>query len=82
MDSDGEGKTEILDTLNKVEKAKTAAMQAGIDFEGDIRKVCEGGTVDDYCVNEVAEIVRGGMWQQRVSRESLKAIWFAAWPMS
>jgi hypothetical protein len=69
MDSDGEGKTEILDTLNKAEKAKTAAMQAGIDFEDDIRKVCEGGTTDDFCVMEVADIVRGGMWQQRISRE-------------
>ena len=69
MDSDGEDKTEILDTLNKVEKPKSAAMQAGIDFENDIRKVCEGGTTDDDCVMEVANIVRGGMWQQRLSRE-------------
>jgi len=68
MDSDGEGKTEILDTLNKLLKENTAAMQVGIDFENEIRKVCEGGTTEDFCVMEVAEIVSGGMWQQRVSR--------------
>ena len=69
MDSDGEEKTAILDTLNKVEIAKTPAMQAGIDFEDNIRKVCEGAISDDLCVIEIADIVRGGMWQQRISKE-------------
>jgi hypothetical protein len=69
MDSEEEGRTAILETLCKVEKEKSPAMQMGIDFENNIRKVCEGGTVDDPCVNEVAKIVQGGMWQQRISRE-------------
>jgi hypothetical protein len=60
---------DLLDTLNKVKKDKTPAMQAGIDFENDIRNVCNGGEVDDFCVIEAAEIVKGGLWQQRVSRE-------------
>jgi hypothetical protein len=69
MNSEDDGRAEILDTLNKAEKEKTAAMQAGIDFENDILKICEGGFVDDFCAMEAADIVRGGMWQQRVSRE-------------
>jgi hypothetical protein len=64
-----DSKADILDTLNKVEKPKSAAMQAGIDFEDDIRKVCEGAALEDPCVMEVADIVRGGMWQQRISKE-------------
>jgi hypothetical protein len=60
---------DLLDTLNKVKKDKTPAMQAGIDFENDIRNVCNGVEVDDFCVLEAAEIVKGGLWQQRVSRE-------------
>jgi hypothetical protein len=69
MNSEGAGKNEILDTLNKVPKAKSAAMQAGIDFEDAIRRVCDGGYSDDFCVPEAAEIVKGGLWQQRLSRE-------------
>jgi hypothetical protein len=69
-DSEDAGKNEILDTLNKIEKGKSPAMQAGIDFELDIRQVCDSGMqTDDFCVMEAAEIVRGGIWQQRVSRE-------------
>jgi hypothetical protein len=69
-ESEGAGINEILDTLNKVEKEKSPAMQAGIDFELDIRQVCDGGMLtDDFCVMEAAEIVRGGIWQQRVSKE-------------
>ena len=69
MGSENEGMASILDTLNKVEIAKSPAMQAGIDFEDNIRKVCEGIISDDLCVTEIAEIVSGGMWQQRISRE-------------
>ena len=69
MDSDDEGMASILNTLNKAELVKTPAMQAGIDFEDNIRKVCEGTPSEDFCVMEVAEIVCGGMWQQRISRE-------------
>jgi hypothetical protein len=69
MDSDDAGKEEILDTLNKVEKEKSPAMRAGIDFENAIRHVCDGGTSEDFCVLDAADIVKGGLWQQRISRE-------------
>jgi len=69
MDSDDEGTASILNTLNKAELVKTPAMQAGIDFEDNIRKVCEGVDSEDFCVMEVAKIVCGGMWQMRISRK-------------
>jgi hypothetical protein len=68
-DSEDAGKEELLDTLNKVEKRKSPAMRMGIDFENAIRHVCDGGTSEDFCVLEAAEIVNGGIWQQRISRE-------------
>jgi hypothetical protein len=68
-DSKDAGKKDLLDTLNKAEKRKTPAMRMGIDFEDNIRSVCDGGTSDDFCVLEAADIVKGGIWQQRISRE-------------
>jgi hypothetical protein len=68
-DSEDAGKEDILDTLNRAEKRKSPAMQMGIDFENAIRQVCDGGASEDFCVLEAAEIVRGGLWQQRISRE-------------
>jgi hypothetical protein len=72
-DSEDTGEKEmqdLLDTLNKVEKEKSPAIQAGIDFENIIHNVCDGTEVtDDFCVMDVVEIVKGGLWQQRVSRE-------------
>ena len=44
-------------------------MQAGIDFENDIKKACYGKVIGDLCVMEIAKIVMGGLWQQRISRE-------------
>jgi hypothetical protein len=74
MNSDGEDKNAILDTLNKVETIKSPAMQAGIDFEENIQNICEGVVFEptndeERCLLEVANIVCGGMWQQRISRE-------------
>jgi len=64
-----DGKADILLTLKKIEMIKSPAMLAGIKFEEEIQKVCEGSAAEDSCVNEVADMVRGGMWQQTVSRE-------------
>jgi hypothetical protein len=70
MDSEESGKEKILDTLNKVWKEKTPAIQAGINLENAVRLVCDAGWAsDDFCVLEAAERVKGGMWQQRISRE-------------
>jgi hypothetical protein len=69
IDGEGEGKAEILDTLNKVDKPKSEAMLNGIAFENEVLNVCNGGKSDDPCVNEIAGIVKGGLWQQKISRE-------------
>jgi hypothetical protein len=63
------GKNDLLDTLNKVKKEPSPAMQAGIDFEDAVRRVCGGGTSEDFTVMDAAEMVAGGMWQRRVSKE-------------
>jgi hypothetical protein len=72
-DSEDAGEKEmkdLLDTLNKVKKERSPAMQMGIDFENAVRSVCDGtGVSGDFCVLDAAEIVKGGLWQQRVSRE-------------
>jgi hypothetical protein len=68
-DNDDAGTEDLLDTLNKAEKRKSPAMRMGIDFENAIRHVCDGGASEDFCVLEAAEIVTGGLWQQRISRE-------------
>jgi hypothetical protein len=59
----------LLDTLNKVKKEPSPAMRAGIDFEDAVRRVCAGGTSPDPLVREAAEMVKGGIWQQRVREE-------------
>jgi hypothetical protein len=66
--SEGAGKEEILDTLNKVETEPSPAMQAGIDFETEVRRFCDGMESTDFCVMEAGERVKGGMWQQRIVR--------------
>jgi hypothetical protein len=68
-DSEDSGKEDILDTLNRVEKRKSPAMQAGMDFENAVWRVCKGGTSEDFCVLDAAEIVKGGAWQCRISKE-------------
>jgi hypothetical protein len=72
-DSEDTGEEEmidLLDTLNKVKREKSPAIQRGIYFENAVRGVCDGtGVSDDFCVMDAAEIVEGGLWQQRVSRE-------------
>jgi hypothetical protein len=69
MDSEESGKEEILDALNKTEREESPAMLAGIDFESAVRRVCDGGASEDSRVLEAADIVKGGLWQQRISRE-------------
>lgn len=55
----------------------TPAIQAGIDFERDVRDVSEGRALnrehDRYseCVEEIAYIVRGGAWQVKVQKTIL-----------
>lgn len=72
---DSKEKQDFLNTLLKVETTDPEAlerMEGGKIFEADIRMCCAGGAYigEDKayasCVNEVAGIVDGGIWQQRV----------------
>lgn len=55
---------ELLDLLDHKPPETTEIMQAGIDFEDDVLKVCNGGYVsEDNVANEIAEIVKGALWQ-------------------
>lgn len=55
---------ELLDLLDHKPVETTEIMQAGIDFEDDVAHVCEGGYVSaDNVANEIAEIVKGSLWQ-------------------
>jgi hypothetical protein len=73
-DSETSTKQEFLDTLNKVEKEPTEAMLAGRQFEEDVEAACRDKEMepDHYskCVFEVADQVRGGLWQEKVYSEA------------
>ena len=59
-------KQELLDLLDHKPPQTTELMQAGIDFEDEVRKICDSnGTYqsEDPVANEVAKIVNGALWQ-------------------
>ena len=59
----------FLDCLNKVKKATDENMLKGIDYEYRVRNVDESGIKDkDNNVNEAAEIIKGGLWQEELSK--------------
>lgn len=61
---------ELLDLIDKKPVETTELMQAGIDFEDEVLKVCNGGYVsDDQVANDVANIVNGCLWQVPVECE-------------
>ena len=61
---------ELLDLLDHKPPETTEVMQAGIDFEDDVLRVCNGGYVSaDSVANEVAEIVKGSLWQVPIQTE-------------
>lgn len=68
-------KQDIMDVLCKKPKEKTAQMQDGIDFENEVRAACEHRPISIVdparlaCVTEVADVVRGGLWQEKVYKE-------------
>ncbi len=71
---DSKTKQDFLNTLLKVKEPPSKPMLAGIAFEDDIRAVAEGHMDParmkecsrTNCVVEIANIVRGGLWQERV----------------
>lgn len=54
---------EFLATLRREPTPTTEAMQAGIDFENRVRKICDTHEQGDSCAHQIADIVRGGNWQ-------------------
>lgn len=74
--SEKKTKQDFLNTLLKIKEPPTENMLKGIKLEEDIRSVCEGrpwssNEDEDWgsVVLNIAEIVRGGLWQESVSKE-------------
>lgn len=65
-------KQELLDLLDHKPPETTEVMQAGIDFEDEVQRVCAScGTYRsaDEVANEVADIVQGCLWQVPIRTE-------------
>lgn len=63
-------KQELLDLIDHKPPETTEVMQAGIDFEEDVLRVCNGDYVSpDSVANEVADIVKGSLWQVPIQTE-------------
>lgn len=71
------GKREdFLKTLSREKFEPNEAMQKGIEFEDDINFACKHGIespkqeLAQYCniVNEISDIVQGGVWQAKVQK--------------
>lgn len=62
---------ELLDLIDKKPIETTPLMQEGIDFEDDVVRVCSDGIPSkDEVANEVAEIVNGCLWQEKIKTEA------------
>lgn len=63
---------ELLDLIDHKPPETTEVMQAGIDFEDDVQRVCASYGVyqsADEVANQVADIVKGSLWQVPVKTE-------------
>lgn len=74
--SPADSRADFLKTLSKEKFEPTEAMQKGIDFENDIKKLCDNILLDkkeniDYEVicNDIATIVKDGLWQETCKKE-------------
>jgi len=74
--SPADSRADFLKTLSKEKFEPTEAMQKGIDFENDIKKLCDNILLDkkeniDYEVicNNIATIVKDGLWQETCKKE-------------
>lgn len=67
---------EFMLTLKKVRTTPTPAMQRGIDFEDDVRALCDNVLMVSEEQNPsytdllktIGNVVKGGLWQQEVKR--------------
>lgn len=61
---------EYLSMLRREEIEKSSAMQAGIDFENKIFDYCcNSAPGESSIICEIGDMVAGGYWQQRVSKQ-------------
>jgi len=74
--SPADSRADFLKTLSKEKFEPTEAMQKGIDFENDIKALCDNILLDkkeniDYEVicNDIATIVKDGLWQETCKKE-------------
>jgi len=75
-ESEESAKADFLTTLRREKTEPNEAMLAGIKFELDIQHACytsapftSDDDLYDTCVNEFADIVRGGAWQVKTMKE-------------
>jgi len=68
-------KEEFIKTLRREKSEPTAIMQRGIDFENQIQAYTKGGKAANEVVREIGDIVKGGLWQQKVSGEISVGKW-------
>jgi hypothetical protein len=77
--SPADSRADFLKALSREKFEPNEAMQKGIDFEGDVQlatnELNEINIFHDdyderqYIINQIAKIVRGGLWQQSVKKE-------------
>jgi hypothetical protein len=77
-DESEDSRNKFLQTLGKVKTPTTPAQQKGIDFENNIKQICDENLFDsqEEVIDsiprhelEIADIVDGGLWQQSVKKE-------------
>ena len=59
---------DFKDTLNKVSKPTNEILQRGINFENAVKAITDGFDVQEENASDVAEIVKGGVWQETLCK--------------
>ena len=74
--SPADSRADFLKTLSKEKFKPTEAMQKGIDFENDIKALCDNILLDkkeninyEVICNDIATIVKDGLWQETCKKE-------------
>lgn len=76
--TEAEQRQEFLQTLRREKTEPNEAMQMGIDFENNIKQICDENLFDSeievidsipQCELEIADIVKNGLWQQTVKKD-------------
>jgi hypothetical protein len=74
--SPADSRADFLKTLSKEKFEPNEAMQKGIDFENDIKALCDNILLDkkeninyEVICNDIATIVKDGLWQETCKKE-------------